>query len=226
MKIHEKNQEPYIDNVKLLDRNLHLAVVQRPANEQKIWHRFLKGNSRAIQGNHGLWHLPVLIPERGIELHEPLGMVGRVRFSEQAVRQIAHAYALQGRPLSLGLEGGAISGSRIVESWLSAGRFIDKASQIGFPGLPKGTWMVGIYLPENALPKSWDSWGISLQAEFQTDDPKRHTSAAESNAGEENPSFIPLEAELSKLDTHELAWADEVARRLAHYQNGSGWASL
>ncbi len=226
MKILKENQEQYIGDVALLDAEVRLAVVRRPANEQSIWSRFLMGNTIATQGHYGIWYLPVLIPERVIELHDADGLQGRLRFSEQAIRQMAHTF--KSGPLLLGHGGAEIVGSSVVETWLTAGRLIDKATKVGFPAVPKGTWMVGVCLPEGALPQTWETWGISLQAAFKTSTLK--TSDGTTTLQSENPIekdlAIPLEAEFPLTDPEELAWADEVARRLAHYQNGNGWASL
>lgn len=228
-------EEQFIGEIASLDFPVRLTLVERPANGQTLMSRFLNGNTNSTEETSDLWFLPVLVPNRRVMQSKPNGGFQYLKFSEKAVAQLAHSFIKAPQPILNGHGGESLQNAFVVESWLSGGWLVDKASKVGFLGLPKGTWMVGVNLPFEFIPKNWAAWGLSLEAGFQFQslerDKKLQLVASYPLAKTPEPIAIAkevptLEAEADAAQWPVASYADGVVQRLTHYQNLAGWSAL
>lgn len=150
-----------------------IALVENPAIEvdfvylskDKQFHVALK-----LDEEKRMIYTPVLIPNKRIYREdEATGEPYEIFFSEETVRKSAHDFSASGDLVtafnSEHNESEKLDGVTVVENWVVDNPESDKATTLGFK-VPKGTWMQGIRVENDAVRsdiKSGKIKGVSIE---------------------------------------------------------------
>ena len=126
--------------------------------------------SHRIKLEKGMAYSPVLIPNQIIPRKHENGEEYEVYLTEETIEELCNDYMKAGYPMknwnSQHNDHQKLDGIFVRENWIIEDPENDKATKLGFKGLPKGTWMQGIKVDNEAVRekiKSGEYFGISVE---------------------------------------------------------------
>ena len=120
----------------------------------------------------GMVYTPVLIPNQIIPRVDEQGEEFEVYFDAKTIEELREAYIKAGNPITNWNSqhtAEKLEGVTVLDNWIIDNPEMDRAIELGFVGLPKGTWMQGIKVDNPVVReriKNKEYFGISIEGDF------------------------------------------------------------
>jgi regulator of replication initiation timing len=162
--------------IKLSDQSenddLRISLVESPAVELTL----MKFNKEEVLKLHfsdqekKIIYSPCMIPNKLIYRNDVNGEPAEVFYTEDTVEKFRNQYFTSKRDSNLYHMDANVSGINVVESWIVEDPETDKSKAMGFSGITKGTWMVGMKIENDEVwqdhIKTGKITGFSIEGHF------------------------------------------------------------